>query len=133
MKLFIRFFMIIVAIVALCLIIAPPALAQGPEPPLPTDLGSLLNWLTSSGGAAILLGWAAAWYLEPLAWWQKLKSQNRQLIILGGSLILGLFSIWVQTQPGLIAALNPYFTAAIAIITVWIATQIAHKTDPAAR
>ena len=133
MKRFFGLFNISIVIIVLCLIIVPPALAQSGQPPAPTDLTSLLTWLTSSGGAVILLAWAASWYLEGLAWWQKITSQNRSLIILGGALVLGLASVWVQTQPGLIAALDPYFKAAMAIIGVWIVTQAAHKTDPAAQ
>lgn len=94
-----------------------------------SDLNSLVLWLTTSGGAVILVGWAAAWYLEPLAWWKKIGGNNRLLIILGMSLVLGILSTWVQTQPALIEALAPYFRTVIAIVGVWLTTQVAHRLD----
>jgi len=133
LSLFGRSTILFIVVLVLCFLVVPPALAASSavDSPGPTDLSSLLIWLTSSGGAVILLAWAASWYLEGLTWWQKLTSQNRSLIILVGALVLGLLSVWVQTQPALIVTLDPYFKAAMGIISVWIVTQTAHKLDPA--
>jgi hypothetical protein len=134
-KLFTGFFLLSLIVILISAFTFPVFAQAGDSPgaaPTPTDFSSLLSWLTTSGGAVMLLAWAASWYLERLAWWQKIQPENRSLIILLGALFLGLPSVWLQTRPDLVLLLNPYFKAAMAIISVWLVTQAAHKVDPAA-
>lgn len=95
------------------------------------NLKELLDFVTGlDGGAFIIVSWGFAWAMENFEGWQKLTSKARSLIVLAVSLILGLGTVWLQTQPELVAAAEPYAQTAIYIILAWLGTQLAHKVDP---
>lgn len=92
-------------------------------------LTDLLNWLTSEGGALILVAWAISWGLEGWARWEVLSSKVKSLAILGVAVVLGCLAVWLQSQPALVARLSPYGRLLITIVSMWLTTQTAHRLD----
>ena len=91
-------------------------------------VGDLLAFLAGPGAVAVVV-WFSSWALEELAWWQKLTSKARSLAILGGSIVLGVLATWLQSQPQIVAALEPYITPVISAIGVWLTSQIVHRAN----
>lgn len=91
----------------------------------------LLAFLTGAGGATLLVAWAASWALSGMAWWEKLDSRAKSLGILGIALLLGVLATYVQSlPPEQLALIEPYMQTVIAVVGVWLATQVAHKVNP---
>lgn len=89
-----------------------------------------LNWLTSpDGGALLLVLWAVSWGLEDWGKWNALPSKIKSLIILGVSALIAVLAVALGNNPGLVDALDPYFTPISYVVLAWLATQTAHKID----
>ena len=90
-----------------------------------------LSWLAApDGGAVLIVVWFVSWFLEPLPQWQRLESRYRASIILAVAVVLGLFAVWMQTNPNVVAAIEPYFRAAYNVVLVWLGSQVAHRFNP---
>jgi hypothetical protein len=95
-----------------------------------STLSGFLSWLTGAeGGAFILVSWALSWALEYSEGWQTLDAKLKAGLILLLSVLLGLGAAFLQTQPALLAAVDPYFRTLASIVTVWLATQTAHRLN----
>jgi|DewCreStandDraft_5_1066085.scaffolds.fasta_scaffold52032_2 hypothetical protein len=90
----------------------------------------LLNWLTAEGGALILIAWATSWALEGWTVWENLPSKSKSLAILVVACLLGVFAVWMQSQPRLVEAIAPFARVVIAIVGMWLTTQTAHRLNP---
>jgi hypothetical protein len=93
------------------------------------SLNDFLYWLAWSGGAAI----AAAFVLERIVWFQKQSSGTRSLLVMACSLAIALASFAVlRYVPGdVLKELAIWFQLVYGIVATWIASQVAHKADPA--
>ena len=95
-----------------------------------STLGGFLSWLTGAeGGAFILVSWALAWGLEYSEGWKSLNAKVKGALILIISVILGLGAQYLQTQPAVLAVIDPYFRTLASIVTVCLATQTAHRLN----
>jgi hypothetical protein len=95
-----------------------------------STLDGFLSWMTGAeGGAFILVSWALSWALEYSEGWKALDAKVKTGVILLVSLILGLVAVFLKTQPALLAAVDPYFHTLSSIVTVWLATQTAHRLN----
>lgn len=91
-------------------------------------LPQFLVWL-AAGGAVILL----SWFTERWSWFQvKLTPDQRFWFHLIGSSVIALIAVAIQqfVPAEVLAQLQPYFTAIIAVVTLFMTNQIAHKNDP---
>lgn len=90
----------------------------------------LLAWLTGpDGGAFLLVSWAISWGLNGTAFWQKLSPQTKTLIILVVSGLLGAGAAALQSNPALVAAIEPYVRPVIFAVMAWLGTQTAHRAS----
>lgn len=89
-----------------------------------------LVWIISGGGAAVVLSFV----LERLSWFQAQSSTARQYIALAGTLALGLaaYAYLTLVPADIRAAVDPWFGVVAGLVAPWIASQLAHKADPAA-
>lgn len=95
------------------------------------DFGSLLSWIVNGGGMVMLVAWAASWGLEGWDRWQALQSNVKSAIILALSVVLTLFTVWVQALPAeTLAQIEPYMNAVVGVVAVWLSTQVAHRLNP---
>ena len=94
------------------------------------DQTQFITWLASGGGAAVALAFLA----ERIPAFQKLAPAGRGYVILLGSVVLALLSYLYLTQASaeLQAQLSGYFQVVYGVVAAWIASQVAHKQDPAA-
>jgi hypothetical protein len=127
------------------LLIAGRALAGGVaidggqvgEPVIPTDLLSLLMWLTTAGGASAVVSFIAeqipAFQLPPEA--GGLSSKAKWWIMLAASAALSIASkLLVDNLPAeTISALSPYATVLIGVFVAFLANQAAHGIQKAAQ
>lgn len=94
------------------------------------DLTGILSWLTGAdGGAFLLVSWAVAWGLEGWTTWQKLSAQLKILIILAASGLFGAGAAALQSNPELVAAIEPYLRPLIYGVMAWLSTQTAHRAS----
>ena len=95
-----------------------------------STLDGFLSWMTGAeGGAFILVSWALSWGLEYSQRWTDLDARVKAGVILLLSVLLGLGAVFLKTQPALLAAVDPYFHSLSSIVTVWLATQTAHRLN----
>lgn len=95
------------------------------------EFTNVLDWITSpDGGAFIIIAAALSWAFEDMKWWQDLTGKLKALIILGASILLGLLTVFLQSQPDVVAAIEPYANVVVYIVGAWIVTQGFHKVDP---
>ncbi len=97
------------------------------------NISDVLNWLTSEGGALILVAWATSWVLEGWQVWEGLSARTKSLAILGVACLLGVFAVWLQSQPEWVEAMAPFARVVIAIVGMWLTTQTAHRLNPLRR
>jgi len=96
------------------------------------SLENVLAWLTGAdAGAFLVVTWLASWGLEEFAFWQKLSSKARQLIILLLAAALGAGAQWLADNPATVAALQPYVQPAIYAAIAWLGSQVAHRLNTA--
>lgn len=89
---------------------------------------NILAWLTGAdGGAFLLVSWAVSWGLEGTAFWEKLSSQAKALIILVVAGLLGAVAAALQSNPALVATLEPYLRPLIYAVLAWLGTQVPHR------
>jgi hypothetical protein len=93
------------------------------------NFAEVAQWL-ATGGSVIVASWFAAWLLEDFAWWQAVRPQVKKLLILLVSLGIGAGAQYLRLHEPALAALRPYLDSAILILVAWIATQVAHQSDP---
>ena len=90
----------------------------------------LIQWVIGiKGGAFIIVSWAISWALEGWDAWQMLTKKAKSMIILATAVVVGLLFTWLNTQPDIIAAIEPYMNTVIYIVMVWLSTQVAHKVN----
>ena len=88
-----------------------------------------LMWLIASGGSIA----AVSWILERVAWFQNQPSQNKDYIIFGLSVVVGIFAQLLLTYlpKETIEVITPYFAIVSSIFgTVFLAKGF-HKVDKA--
>lgn len=92
-------------------------------------LNDFLLWLASSGGAAATMSFVA----ERIPSFQNLPSQKRSLYILIGSVVIALvaYAVLRFVPAGTLDQLSPFFAIIYSIAGTWVASQVAHKLDPA--
>ena len=89
------------------------------------------DWLAGAGGAVLLAAWALSWALEGWAAWDRLGSNQKSAVILGLAEALTVVEVWARGLPAeTAAALEPYGTALVVCVVVWLETQTAHRLDP---
>lgn len=94
-------------------------------------LHDFLVWLASSGGASVAL----AFITERISAFQSLSPNQKQLVHLGGSLALALaaWAIMTYVPADTLTQLVPAFQIVAGVVGTWIAGQLAHGADPAAK
>lgn len=125
------------AALASALVVWRRVLAQAGDPIVPTDLMSLLMWLTTAGGASAVVSFIA----EKLAVWQLppesggLSSQAKWWIMLAASAALSIGAkLLIDFLPATaIDALTPYATIVIGIFVAFLANQAAYGLQKAAQ
>lgn len=95
-------------------------------------LEQVLQWLSGpDGGAFLVIAWAAAWGLEKFKFWQEIDNKElKSLVILTLASFLGVGAVGLQTNPQLVATLEPYFRPVMYAIMTWLATQTGHELNP---
>lgn len=95
------------------------------------DLQQFLIWLTTSAGYSGALSFIA----ERVPAFQKLSPTAKSWTHLGGSLAiaLGAYAILTYVPPATLEAIKPIFLLVSGVVGSWIANQLAHGADPAAK
>ena len=90
-----------------------------------------LTWVGSAGGAAAVLSFV----LERIPAFQQLSSEARSWVNLAGTIVIALtaYCIITYVPPEYLTAAAPFFQIIAACVTTWLASQVAHKVDPAAQ
>jgi len=97
------------------------------------DWSQVVTWLVT-GGSVAAVAWFASWYLEPMVWWQKISSQNRALIILGLSLVIGMVATFLAgLPPEQLEPFLPYLNGLVLTIVAWLSSQVFHRADSKAK
>lgn len=92
-------------------------------------LDEVLKYLVT-GGASVVVGWGASWFLEGEVWWHKLSSNARKLIIWGASILLSFGAVYIINMPAeKYAVVKPYLEAVVATTLLWVSMQVAHRKD----
>lgn len=91
-------------------------------------LEEFLKWLITSSGASAVM----SFLLERFPPFQKLSSQVKAWVTYGGTLVLalGAYAIIIYVPAETLAALAPWFTILAGVTIPFVASQIAHKSDP---
>lgn len=98
-----------------------------------SDWSEVITWLIG-GGTVAAVSWFVSWFLEPLAWWQALRSQVRKLIILGVSIGIGMVATFLAgLPPEELAPYLPYLNTFILAVVAWLGSQVAHRADSRAQ
>ena len=93
------------------------------------DWSEVIGWL-ATGGAVAAVAWFASWFLEGFAWWEKVGSQAKSLVILAIALLIGLAATWVRLQPlEVVSPFIPYANMAVLTVVAWLGSQVAHRAD----
>lgn len=87
-----------------------------------------LTYLTVGGSAVVAAALASGFY-ETQMWFQRRSSNQRWLITVGTSVVLGLGAVaLIQfTPPEAIKAAQPYFAAFIAAVAPFLGQEIYHR------
>ena len=98
-----------------------------------SDWSEVITWLIG-GGTVAVVSWFVSWFLEPLVWWQALRSQVRSLIILGAALVIGLVATYLAgLPPEKLEPYLPYLNTFVLAIVAWLGSQVAHRADSKAQ
>jgi hypothetical protein len=94
------------------------------------DIYQFLTWLASAGGAAAVLSFV----LERISAFQDLTPDAKSWVNLGGTIVLalGAFAVLTYVPKDVLTQLAPWFQIVAACVTAWLASQVAHRIDPAA-
>jgi hypothetical protein len=93
------------------------------------DWSEIVGWL-ATGGAVAVVAWFASWFLEGFAWWEKVSSQLKSLVILLIALLIGLAATWVRLlPPEVVAPFIPYANMVVLTVVAWLGSQVAHRAD----
>ena len=95
------------------------------------SINDFLVFLASAGGASAALSFIA----ERLPAFQTLAAGTKALVHLGGSLLiaLGAWAVLTYVPADQLAQLAPVFQVVYGIVGAWMANQVAHSQDPAAK
>lgn len=90
----------------------------------------VLDFLTNpDGGALLVVLWVVSWGLEEFSWWNGLKRKAKQLSIFVMAALLALLAVFLQNNPEIVSAINPYFKPLYYVGGAWLATQAAHRVN----
>lgn len=94
------------------------------------SLTDFILWLTTSAGTSAVL----SFLFERWAYFQAQSAKLKPWIMYGASLAVALaaYAVIVFVPADVIATLQPWFLIAAGVTVPFVATQIAHKNDPAA-
>jgi hypothetical protein len=95
------------------------------------NIYDFLVWLATAGGAAATL----SFILERIPQFQNLTSDLKSWINLSGTIILALaaYAVLTYVPKETLTLLAPWFQIVAACVTAWLASQVAHKIDPATK
>lgn len=95
------------------------------------SIQEFLTFLASAGGASAALSFVA----ERIPAFGTLPSNTKALIHLGGSLVIALaaYAVLAYVPAETLAQLAPMFQVVYGVAGAWIANQLAHSADPAAK
>jgi len=94
-------------------------------------LSEVLMWITGTGGGAwLVVMWFVSWALEGTAFWQRLSSQVKTVIMLVSAGLLGAGGQVLLNNPEIVAMIDPYVRPFIYAVMIWLASQVAHGKNP---
>lgn len=103
------------------------------------EMGNVMTFaeiltLLVTGGAVGAVAWFASWFLEGFAFWDKLPSKLKSLIILVLAILVGILATWLLSlPPEQLAPYLPYISMVIMTVVAWLGTQVAHRADSQAK
>lgn len=94
------------------------------------SIPEFLTWLATSAGASGV----AAFLLERLAAFQAQPAERKPWIVYGVSVVIALtaYAVQIYVPADVLAQLQPVFVILAGLTIPFIASQLAHKADPAA-
>ena len=92
-----------------------------------SDLKTVLDWVVFKGGAAAVAAWFVSWGLEEFAFWHKLASKAKQLIILAVTVLIGLGAYGFMQFPEAIEIVGPWFGVIALPVIAWLSSQTFYK------
>lgn len=89
------------------------------------------TWLATAGGAAAVL----SFILERIPKFQELTSDVKAWVNLGGTIVIALtgYAVITYVPQSVLDQMAPWFQIIAACVTGWLASQVAHRIDPAAK
>lgn len=96
-----------------------------------TILEQVLLFLVG-GGAVYVIGYALSWLAENFEFWHKIPSWGKLLISVAASALLAFGAQQLLQYPGVIGAIQPYWSLLVTIILAWLGSQKGYISAKAA-